>query len=149
MQSSVLYCEKANNYLNIKEKKLNIYFQIVLIVSQRSLRTEFTNTFFSLLPQSKGVFLQLARDWTVCGCGLPYYWCTLINVPQGHWCFLCLAAFGIFFLPFLTYSLVWHLIRHLYLVICHGQSLMGTGGNISLLGLLSKSKESQNFYKTL
>ena len=72
MQSSELYCEKANNYLNIREKKSNIYFRIVLIVSQRSLRTEFTNMFFSLLLQSKGVFLQLARDRTVCGCGLPY-----------------------------------------------------------------------------
>jgi hypothetical protein len=58
MQSSVLYCEKANNYLNIREKKSDIYFRIVLIVSQRSLRTEFTNMFFSLLPQSKGVFFN-------------------------------------------------------------------------------------------
>ena len=72
MQSSVLYCEKANNYLNIKEKKLDIYFRIALIIFQRSLWTEFANMFFSSLPQSKGVFLRLARDLVVCGCSLPY-----------------------------------------------------------------------------
>ena len=82
MQSSVLYCEKANNYLNIKEKKSDIYFRIVLRVSQRSLWTEFTNMFFSLLPQSKGVFLQLARDRTVCGCGLPYLLYTRLKITQ-------------------------------------------------------------------
>ena len=81
MQSSVLYCEKANNYLNIKEKKSDIYFRIVLRVSQRSLWTEFTNMFFSLLPQSKGVFLQLARDRTTCGCGLPYCYCKFVIMP--------------------------------------------------------------------
>ena len=32
MQSSVLYYEKANNYLNIRERKLDIYFRIALIV---------------------------------------------------------------------------------------------------------------------
>jgi len=72
MQSSVLYCEKANNYLNIREKKLDIYFRIALIVSQRSLGTEFANMFFSSLPQSKGVFVQSAHDLVECGCGLPY-----------------------------------------------------------------------------
>ena len=72
MQSSVLYCEKAYNYLNIKEKILDIYFRIALMVSQRSLRTEFATMSFLSLPQSKGVFLRSARDLVVNGCGLPY-----------------------------------------------------------------------------
>jgi len=58
---------KANNYLNIKEKYLNIYFRIALMISQRSLRTEFANMSFSSLPQSKGVFWRSARDLVVCG----------------------------------------------------------------------------------
>ena len=85
MQSSVLYCEKANNYLNIKEKKLDIYFRIALIIFQRSLQTEFANMFFSSLPQSKGVFLRLARDLVVCGCGLPYKSGTFGSLVFLHW----------------------------------------------------------------
>jgi hypothetical protein len=72
MQSSVLYCEKANNYLNIKGKKLDIYFWIALIVIQRSLRTEFAHMFFLSLLQAKGAFLRPARDVVEYGCGLPY-----------------------------------------------------------------------------
>ena len=64
--------KKANNYLNIKEKKLGFYFQIALMVSQRSLQTEFAKMFFSSLLQAKGVFLRSARDLVVNGCGLPY-----------------------------------------------------------------------------
>src|SRR5882762_6693308 len=73
MQSSVLYCKKANNYLNIKGKKLDVYFRIALIIIRRSLWTEFPNMFFSSLLQAKGAFLRLARDRTVCACGLPYH----------------------------------------------------------------------------
>jgi len=67
-----LYCEKANNYLNIKEKNLKFYFQIALIVIQRSLWTEFANMFFFLLLQVKHVFLRLAHDLVIYGCSLPY-----------------------------------------------------------------------------
>ena len=72
MQSSVLYYEKAYNYLNIKEKILDIYFQIALMVNQRSLWTEFATMSLLLLPQSKGVFLQLACDLVIYGCSPPY-----------------------------------------------------------------------------
>ena len=71
MQSSILYYEKAYNYLNIKGKNLNIYFRIALMVSQKSLQMEFATMSFLLLPQSKGVFLRSARDLVVNGCGLP------------------------------------------------------------------------------
>ena len=47
MQSSVLYCEKDNSYLNVKEKNLDICFRIAWIVIQRSLQMEFANMFFS------------------------------------------------------------------------------------------------------
>ena len=70
MQSSVLYRKKGYNYLNIKEKKLYNYFRIALMVSQRSLRTEFATMSFLSLPQLKGVFLRSARDPVVNG--LPY-----------------------------------------------------------------------------
>ena len=72
MQSSVLYCGKAYNYLNIKENFLDIYFQIALMVGQRSSRTEFATMPFLSLLQSKGVFLRLARDLVVNGRGIPY-----------------------------------------------------------------------------
>ena len=39
MQSSVLYRKKAYNYFNIKERNLDIYFQIALMVSQSSVTT--------------------------------------------------------------------------------------------------------------
>ena len=56
----------------MRERKSDIYFRIALIVSQRSLQTEFANMFF--LPQSKGVFLRLTHDRTVvCACGLLYH----------------------------------------------------------------------------
>ena len=71
MQSSVLYCKKAYIYLNIKENFLDIYFQIALMVGQRSLQMEFATMSLSL-SQSKCVFLQLACDLVVNGCGLPY-----------------------------------------------------------------------------
>jgi hypothetical protein len=60
--------QKAYNYLNIKERNLDIYFQIALTVSQRSLWTEFATMSFLSLPQSKGVFLRSARDLVVNGC---------------------------------------------------------------------------------
>ena len=65
MQSSVLYCKKAYNYLNIEENILGIYFWIALMVGQRSSQMEFVTMSFLLLPQSKGVFLRLARDLVV------------------------------------------------------------------------------------
>ena len=65
MQSSVLYCKKAYNYLNIKEKNLDIYFRIALMVSQRSLWTEFATMSILSLPQSKSVFLRSSRDLVV------------------------------------------------------------------------------------
>ena len=72
--------EKAYNYLNIKEKNLDIYFRIALMVSQRSLRTEFATMSFLSLPQSKSVFLRSSRDLVVNGCGLSYkidIWCAI------------------------------------------------------------------------
>ena len=68
----VLYHKKAYNYLNIEGNFLDIYFWIALMVSQRSLWMEFATMPFLSLPQSKGVFLPLARDLVVNGCGLPY-----------------------------------------------------------------------------
>jgi hypothetical protein len=62
----------VNNYLNIKEENLDFYFWIALVVSKGSLLMEFAKTFFLLLLQAKGVFLQSARDGVGCGCGLPY-----------------------------------------------------------------------------
>ena len=70
MQSSVLYCKKAYNYLNIREKNLDIYFRIALMVNQISMRTEFATMSFLSLPQSKGVFLRSARDLVENGCTL-------------------------------------------------------------------------------
>jgi hypothetical protein len=84
MQSSVLYCKKTNNYLNIKGKKLYIYFWITLIVIQRSLRTEFANMFFLSLLQAKGAFLRLARDVVKYGCGLPYIRDTQFGLATSH-----------------------------------------------------------------
>ena len=82
MQSSVLYCKKAYNYLNIKENFLDIYFQIALMVGQRSLQMEFATMSLSL-SQSIYIFLQLACDLVVNGCGLPYE--LIINcVPSKH-----------------------------------------------------------------
>jgi hypothetical protein len=72
VQSSVLYCKKSYNYLNTKEKNLDIYFQIDLMVNQRSLQREFAIMSFLSLPQSKGVFLRSACDLVTNGCGLPY-----------------------------------------------------------------------------
>ena len=80
MQSSVLYCEKAYNYLNIKETFLDIYFQIALMVGQRSSWMEFTTMSLSL-PQSKGVFLWLACDPVINGYSLPYH---MYNTECGH-----------------------------------------------------------------
>ena len=77
MQSSVLYCKKAYNSLNIQEKNLDIYFQIALMVNQISLWTEFATMSFFSMPQSKGVFLQSARDLAENGCSIPYRLCVI------------------------------------------------------------------------
>ena len=63
------------NYLNIKENNLDIYFQIALMVSQRSLWMEFATMSLLSLPQSKSVFLELSCDLIINGCGLPCHWC--------------------------------------------------------------------------
>ena len=81
MQSSVLYCEKAYNYLNIKGNFLDIYFQIALMVGQRCSWMGFATMSFLSLPQSKGVFLWLAHDPVINGYSLPYH---MYNTECGY-----------------------------------------------------------------
>jgi hypothetical protein len=67
----VLYCEKANNYLNIKEKNLDIYFRIALHNSYPEILADGICKYVLLIVAAgERCILRSARDLVVCECGL-------------------------------------------------------------------------------